>query len=125
MSSEPRSKKMRQMIIGENMQNEMPRYKEFGEKPRWEIFDWEGKMKAYEKDLIEKTRIENLRKEKAAKLEKGWELMRLCKSYIETHSKNWKNEEDLRKTKIAEEEKKMERLREVARKKRNENDRLL
>ena len=52
MSSEPRRKKMRQMIIGENMQNEMPRYEEFGEKPRWEIFDWEGKMKAYEKDLI-------------------------------------------------------------------------
>ena len=115
--AQPRRKRMRQMLIGEKIGDDVPRYKEFGEQQRWEFFDWEGKMREYEKDMLEKEKIEKRRKEKAAKLEKGWELMRLCKAFIEENSKAWKDEEESRRIQKDEEEKKMERLREAARKK--------
>ena len=49
----------------------------------------------------------------------GWELMRICRDYIEKNSKIWKDEERMRRFKQKEEDKKMERLREAARKKGN------
>jgi len=54
---------------------------------------------------------------KAQKLEKSWELMRICKEYIKENSKVWENEEEIRLQKRNEEERKMERIRRVALKK--------
>ena len=48
-----------------------------------------------------------MKKEKAEKLEKDCELMKVCQSYIEKNSKVWKDEEEIRRSKKDEEEKKM------------------
>ena len=50
-------------------------------------------------------------------MKKGWELMRICREYIETNGRKWEDEEKMRRSHREEEEKKMERLREAARKK--------
>ena len=57
---QPKRKKMRQMKIGETREDS-PRYSEFGEEQRWEIFDWEGKMEKYKRELEEE---EKARKER-------------------------------------------------------------
>ena len=118
---QPRKKKLRQMKIGETVEeareNMRGRYSEFGEEEKWEIYDWEGKMKEYKRELEVQERRRSEKIERAKKLEKSWELMRLCKEFIQKNSTVWKDEEELRRKKKDEEERKMERLREVARKK--------
>ena len=51
-------------------------------------------------------------------MEKIWELVRLCRQYIQENSKVWKDEEEMRRVEKDKEEKRLERLRELARKKR-------
>ena len=62
------------------------------------MYDWEGKMEEYRRELEEEEYARKMKKEKAQKLEKGWELMKICKTYIEKNSKVWKDEEEIRKT---------------------------
>ena len=90
------------------------------------MYDWEGKMEEYRRELEEEEYARKMKKEKAQKLEKGWELMKSCKTYIEKNIKVWKDEEGIRKTKKDEEKKKIERLRTAAKKKGKlrENDRI-
>ena len=115
---QPVRKKMRQMKIGEKREKDLSRYQEFGEtEERWELYDWESNLKEYKRKLEEEDRLRKMKKEKADKLSKGWELMRACRDYIEENSKTWNNEEELRRQKKDEEEKKMERLRQAAIKK--------
>ena len=113
---QPPRKKLRQTKIGEKPEETRPRYSEFGhsEEERWEFYDWEGKMAAYEKELKEEEAIRKRKKEKAEKREKGWELMKLCKKYIEENSKEWKDEEESRNIKRDAEEKKIKRLEKAA-----------
>ena len=39
--SQPRRKRMSQMKIGETVEEESPRYTEFGEGEGWEMYDWD------------------------------------------------------------------------------------
>ena len=65
------------------------------EEQRWEIFDWEGKMEKYRRELEEEEKARKERKEKSEKMEKGWELMRICREYIETNGRKWEDEEKM------------------------------
>ena len=118
--SHPKKKRFKQMKLNEKLELELeePRYSEFGhvENDRWEIYDWDRKMKEYEKELKDEEEKRVRRKEKAEKREKGWELMKICKKFIEENSTTWKDEEEVRKQRKDLEEKREERLREVARK---------
>merc|ERR1711940_69641 len=77
-SAEPQRKKMRQMTLLEP-KDHRGRYAEFGEEDEFEIYDWEGKMIEYKKDLEDRERKREEKQERARKMEKSWELMRLCR----------------------------------------------
>ena len=47
-------------------------------------------MEECRRELEEEEYARKMKKEKAQKLEKGWELMKICKTYIEKNSKEWK-----------------------------------
>ena len=90
----------------------------FGEaEERWELYDWDRKMEEYRKEIEDEENARQRKIEKSKKLEKGWELMKICKKFIEENSKAWKDEDEMRKKKKDAEEKKTERLRTVAIKK--------
>ena len=55
------------------------RYAEFGESNSPEFYDWEGKMAEYRREIEREEMDKNQRKEKAQKLEKSWELLRMCR----------------------------------------------
>jgi hypothetical protein len=56
-------------------------------------------MKEYRRKLENEEKVRKMQKEKTEQLGKGWELMRICRTFIEENSKTWKDEENIRKQK--------------------------
>ena len=84
-TGQPKRKRLKQMKLNEKLEleEEIPRYSEFGhvEEERWEIYDWDRRMKEYEKELKDEEEKRQRRKEKSEKREKGWELMKICMKF--------------------------------------------
>ena len=76
-----------------------------------EYYDWEGKMAAYKKEIEREDLERNQRMEKANNLEKGWELLRLCRDFVKTNTADWTDRQEDNKLQKLEEERKTERLR--------------
>jgi hypothetical protein len=64
--------------------------------PREKIVDWESIFERHKQELEREEKQRRERIETARKLETGWELARVCRSYIQTYSKNWKSENEER-----------------------------
>ena len=61
----------------------------------YEVIDWDEKIRIHRKEIEREESEDEERRERAAKKEKSWELLRLCKKYILENGRTWKiNKED-------------------------------
>ena len=70
-------------------------------------------MAKYRRKLEREEKEKNLRMEKAKNLEKGWELLRLCRDFVREHTDEWSEGQEINKmNKLStqEEGRKLERL---------------
>ena len=111
---EPKSKKMRLGDIEKDEQSEqeacIDRYAEFGECDKFEIYDWDKKMAEYRREIEKEEMEKNLRVEKARKMEKSWELLRMCRDFMRENAREWSEQRDLEEKRKGEEERKTDRL---------------
>ena len=56
-------------------------------------------MEEYRKEIELEDKERKTKIEKAQKLEKSWELIKLCQTYIKENSKTWEDDEALRNLK--------------------------
>ena len=95
----------------------MDRYAEFGECDRFEIYDWEKKLADYRRGIEKEELEKNLRVEKARKMEKSWELLRMCRDFMRENAREWSEKRDLEEKRKSEEERKADRLEKCSREK--------
>jgi colicin import membrane protein len=93
------------------------RYAEFGGNMSPEYYDWEGKMTAFRREIEREENEKKQRLEKANNLEKGWELLRLCRDFLRENASEWTDRQEEQRVRKIEEERKAERLRKSERKK--------
>ena len=94
------------------------------EKNENEEINWEEKIRKYRMEIEKEERENEERRERASKKEKSWELLRLCKHYINENGRSWKTLGDERLVEMQEVSKKQERLRKVSRKKEEMREKL-
>jgi hypothetical protein len=75
------------------------------------FYDWEELLEERKRKIDEEEKIEWERNKKASRLEKSWELAKLCRTYIKDNSENWIEGQE--KTRLRQEER--EELQERAR----------
>ena len=75
-------------------------------------------MTAYKGEVERAEKERKQRLEKANNLEKGWELLRLCRDYLRENSTEWTDRQEDEKQKKLEEESKVERLKTCERERR-------
>ena len=80
--------------------------------------EWDIRRKEIEENIRGEETEREERIEKARKLEKGWELMRLCKQLIEENGEKWKKSKERRDIERTEEEERKARRDKAAGKKR-------
>ena len=67
-------------------------------------------MAEYRREIEREEKEKNLRMEKVKNLEKGWELLRLCRDFVREHTDECSERQEINKPSKQEEERKLERF---------------
>ena len=67
-------------------------------------------MTAYRSEIEREENEKKQRLEKANNLEKGWELLRLCRDFLRENASEWIDRQEEQRVRKIEEERKAERL---------------
>ena len=84
--------------------------------------EWNIRIKEREENPLREEAERTERIEKAKRMQKGWELMRLCKQTIEENGEKWKKSKERRALERSEEEERKERKDKAAEKRRKTLD---
>ena len=81
------------------------------------LIDWEEKVREHEEKMRKEEEEGTLRRERALKKEKSWELLRICKEILRENCKSWERNAKEREEEKRTEEEKSERMKVVQKKK--------